>query len=181
VRTVRASGELELAPGRALDLWADPGCWHGFVEGFERVVEIDPGWPAPGAEVVWESGPEGRGRVVERVVEHEAGRRLVTEVSEQPLGGGKPRLQGRQTLELVGGVPPGAAEAAGSGAAGSGAAPAATRASSRAELRLDYELVRGRGSPGPVTDLLFVRRALRDALSRTLARFAAEAAREDAR
>lgn len=37
-----------------------------------------------------------------------------------------------------------------------------------------YEIVRGRGSPGPVTDLLFVRRALRDALGR----FATETARE---
>ncbi len=44
-----------------------------------------------------------------------------------------------------------------------------------------YEIVRGRGSPGPVTDLLFVRRALRDALGRTLGRFAAETAREAGR
>ncbi len=41
-----------------------------------------------------------------------------------------------------------------------------------------YEIVRGRGSPGPVTDLLFVRRALRDALGCTLGRFATETARE---
>jgi hypothetical protein len=163
VRTVRAAGRVGLPPDRALGLWSDPDRWHAWVEGFARVVERDPGWPALGAAVVWESGPEGRGRVVERVVEHLLERRFATEVTERSLGGGEPRLHGRQTLEL--------AEQTGEGSQGS----------SSAELRLDYELTRGRGSPGAITDLLFVRRALRDALARTLERFAAEAAREAAR
>jgi len=150
--------ELAAPPEAALAAWADPERWADFVEGFERVVELDSRWPAPGSTLVWESVPEGRGRVTERVVEHEPARRLVTDVSEQSPGSGVPRLTGRQTLEL--------SEQAGG---------------SRAELRLDYEIVRGRGSPGPVTDLLFVRRALRDALRRTLGRFAAQTAREAAR
>jgi uncharacterized membrane protein len=48
---------------------------------------------------------------------------------------------------------------------------------SQVELRLDYELAR----PGPlraVADVLFIRRALRDALRRTLRRFAVEAEEE---
>ena len=45
------------------------------------------------------------------------------------------------------------------------------------ELRLDYELVRG-GWLGAALDLLFIRRALRDALTRTLRRFAVEAEEE---
>jgi Polyketide cyclase / dehydrase and lipid transport len=48
---------------------------------------------------------------------------------------------------------------------------------SRVELRLDYELAR----PGPLralADVLFIRRALRDALRRTLRRFAVEAEEE---
>jgi hypothetical protein len=45
-------------------------------------------------------------------------------------------------------------------------------------LRLDYELVRG-GPLGAALDLLFIRRALRDALLRTLRRFVVEA-EEDA-
>ena len=80
-------------------------------------------------------------------------------MSESPPGSDAPRLTGRQTLEL------------------SPIEPCA----SRAELRLDYEIVPGRGSPGPVTDFLFVRRALRDALRRTLERLAGETAREAAR
>ena len=162
MRTVRAAAELALAPGPALALWSDPERWGEFVEGFERVVDLDVRWPALGASLVWESGPEGRGRVTERVVEHVSARRLMTEVTEEPPGSGNPRLTGHQTLELL---------AVGPSAAGS----------SRAQLRLDYELVRGRASPGPITDLLFVRRALRDALRRTLDRFAAETAREAAR
>ncbi len=158
---MRAAVELALGPGPALALWSDPERWGEFVEGFERVVDLDVRWPAPGASLVWESGPEGRGRVTERVAEHVSARRLVTEVTEEPTGSGNPRLTGRQTLELLG--------------------TERSAGSSRAQLSLDYELVRGRGSPGPITDLLFVRRALRDALRRTLARFAAETAREAAR
>jgi len=45
---------------------------------------------------------------------------------------------------------------------------------SRLELRLEYELTSGSPLKG-LTDLLFIRRALRDALGRTLRRFAVEA------
>jgi uncharacterized membrane protein len=48
---------------------------------------------------------------------------------------------------------------------------------SRVELRLDYQLAR----PGPLrglADAIFIRRALRDALRRTLRRFEVEAEEE---
>lgn len=48
----------------------------------------------------------------------------------------------------------------------------------RLELRLEYELSKG-GPLGVALDLLFIRRALRDALARTLRRFVVEA-EEDA-
>jgi hypothetical protein len=163
---VRAAAGLRADPGAALELWTDPERWPGFVEGFERVVELDGGWPAVGATAVWESGPEGRGRVTERVVEYVPAERFATEVAEAPPGGGPPRLRGRQSLAIAGGAARGAA---------------ADAPSSEVELRLDYELVRGRGSPGAITDLLFVRRALRDALRRTLERFVAETERPGAR
>ena len=44
----------------------------------------------------------------------------------------------------------------------------------RVDLRLEYELVKG-GPLRSVADVLFVRRALRDALTRTLGRFVVEA------
>jgi hypothetical protein len=196
VRTVGAGRDIALAPERALALWADLDRWPAFVEGFARVVELDSGWPSPGARVVWESGPEGRGRVSERVLDHDPERVLVTEVAEEPLGGGPRRLSGRQTLEFVpaslderagGGEGTGLGElarraepAAPSATAPAAAGPGATAPvlGSPAELWLDYELERG---PGPLTDLLFVRRAIHDALARTLERFAAETEGEAAR
>ena len=45
------------------------------------------------------------------------------------------------------------------------------------ELRLDYELTRY-GPARALADVLFIRRALRDALRRTLRRFAVEADEE---
>jgi hypothetical protein len=162
MRTARAVGELALPPAEALVLWSDLERWPAFVEGFERVVERDPRWPEQGAVIGWESIAQGRGRVTERVVERDPDRRLATEVIEEPLGGGSPRLSGRQSLTLV---PLGTSQ---------GDSPAG----SRAELALEYQLAGRSGFFEWLTDVLFVRRALAASLERTLARFASEAAIE---
>jgi len=47
----------------------------------------------------------------------------------------------------------------------------------RVDLQVDYELTRGGPFQG-ISDLLFIRRALRDALRRTLRRYSVEAAEE---
>ena len=130
-----------------LALWADVRRWPSFVDGFACVRELSSRWPEPGATVVWESHPGGRGRVTEKVLES-GGRRFATRVYEA-------RLAGAQTAE---------------------ATPAA--GGSRVELWLEYELGKA-GALGAATDLLFVRRSLRDALVRSLRRFAVEA-EEDA-
>jgi hypothetical protein len=49
----------------------------------------------------------------------------------------------------------------------------------RVQLKLEYELNRG-GPLRGLADVIFIRRALRDALRRTLARFAVEAEEEAA-
>jgi hypothetical protein len=95
--------------------------------------------------VVWESIPGGRGRVTERIVERDP-RRVVTEVFEDALGG-------TQTVRV---------EAAPGGGG------------SVLDLSLEYELTRG-GPFRELADAIFIRRALRDALRRTLRRFAVEA------
>jgi hypothetical protein len=141
---VTAAAVVPLEPGQALALWSDVSRWPSFVEGLARVGEPSAAWPEPGSKVIWESGPGGRGRVTEKVVECSHAR-FATELFEQ-------RLRGRQTAEF--------------GPAGDGGA--------RVALALDYELVRG-GPLGLVTGVLFTRRALRDALARTLRRFAVEA------
>jgi hypothetical protein len=146
VRTAVARGRVVLPPAEALRLWTDTGRWATFVEGFARLLERSPDWPAPQARVVWESNPGGRGKVTEKVVQSGPDG-FVTMVFEDALAG-------RQTLRVV--------------AAGEG---------SEVELALEYTLTRY-GPLALVADALFIRRALRDALRRTLARFAVEAEEE---
>jgi uncharacterized membrane protein len=143
VRTARARGTVPLSPTETLGLWSDVERWPSFVEGFARRLELAPDWPEKGARVVWESTPDGRGRVTETVVEHEADR-FSTQVFEEAL-------MGTQTLRM---------------------APAPD--GSEIELTLNYELAKW-GPLAGLADALFIRRALRDALRRTLFRFRIEA------
>ena len=142
-RVARAGAVVPLAPEGALALWTKVSRWPAFVEGHARTLELSPDWPADGSRVVWESGPGGRGRVTEKVVEHSNGR-FATDVFEDAL-------HGRQTLRI------------GEHAEGS-----------RVQVELEYDLAQG-GPLRALSDLLFIRRALRDSLNRTLRRFAVEA------
>ena len=143
MRTARARALVPLTAPHALALWSDVERWPSFVEGFARRLELSSDWPAKGARVVWESGPEGRGRVTETVMENSADR-FSTQVFEEAL-------MGTQTLRV---------------------APAQDGA--EVELTLDYELVKY-GPLAGLADAIFIRRALRDALRRTLYRFKIEA------
>lgn len=146
MRTASAQAEVVLAPDAALHLWTDISRWPSFVEGFARLLESDPAWPAPETRVVWVSVPAGRGRVTEKVTESsEDG--ITTMVFED-------RLAGRQSFRV---------------------APGQTGAA--VELSLEYTLTRY-GPLGPVADALFIRRAIRDSLRRTLFRFVVEAEEE---
>ena len=148
MRTARAGGPVPLGPAEALALWSDVERWPSFVEGFARRLEVSPEWPAAGARVVWESIPDGRGRVTETVVEHEPDR-FATQVFEAAL-------MGTQTLRVL--------------PSGDG---------SQVELVLEYQLAKY-GPLAGLADAIFIRRALRDALRRTLFRFGVEAEDEAA-
>jgi hypothetical protein len=145
-RTARAAGVVPLAPEGVLALWTDLDRWGTFVEGFAHTLEVSSDWPAEGSRVVWQSGPGGRGRVTEKVLEH-SNARFATRVSEDAL-------QGRQSLSV-------SEDADGA----------------RVELALEYELTKY-GPLRAVADSIFIRRSLRDALGRTLRRFAIEAEEE---
>lgn len=137
----RAAVELTAVPAAVERLWSEPEGWAGFVDGFGHVVELDPAWPAVGARLTWESHAGGRGRVVEQVIRQVPGQELV--VTQEDA-----QLRGVQRLAFA----PVAADPDRIGVA----------------LELDYALIRS----GPfmvVADPLFVRRALRDSLRRTLA------------
>lgn len=143
MRTARAGATLPLSPAQVLALWSDVERWPSFVEGYARRLELSPGWPDKGARVVWESVPDGRGRVTETVVENSADR-FATQVFEEAL-------MGTQMLRVA--------------PSGDG---------SEIELTLEYRLAKY-GPLAGVADAIFIRRALRDALRRTLFRFAIEA------
>ena len=153
MRRASARGPLPLGPADALRLWSDVERWPSFVEGFARRVELTDSWPEPGGRVVWESTPDGRGRVTEAVKENEPDR-FSTQVYEKAL-------TGVQTLRAL----PANDGTEGAGSAGAG---------SEVELSLEYELTRY-GPLSGLADALFIRRALRDSLKRTLYRFSVEA------
>lgn len=94
--------------------------------------------------MVWQSTPHGRGRVVERVTAYVPAQEHAVEVEDE-------RLRGTQTIVFS---EHGAGE-------------------TRVTLRLTYAL-KERNPLTPLLDLLFIRRSVRDALTRTVKRFAAE-------
>jgi hypothetical protein len=71
VSSVSATIELASSVHEAETAWYDTGAWPKWVDQLARVVEVQGDWPRQGSMVVWESGPAGRGRVRERVVEYE--------------------------------------------------------------------------------------------------------------
>ncbi len=85
--TVKERIAVGLDPERAFGLWADVRRWPTFVDGFARPTRLDDEWPATGAKLVWESTPEGRGTVTERVLESHPGALLVTQVFEERCTG----------------------------------------------------------------------------------------------
>ena len=77
-------------PGSVHDaesLWYDTGRWVAWVDGLDAIVSVDGEWPRVGATVVWQSGPAGRGRVTERVVEYEPLDGQTVEVQDDALTG----------------------------------------------------------------------------------------------
>jgi hypothetical protein len=130
-------------------LWYDTARWPTFVEGFHHVASRDEAWPEAGT-LVWDSTPGGRGRVLETVERYEPRVGQSAAVEDE-------RITGTQRISFA----------------------ALDDGRVRVELELDYAL---KDRPlGPLTTLLdglFIRPRQRDALARTLARFARELASE---
>jgi len=141
----RVGARVEV-PGQASDaeaLWYDHRRWPSFVDGCKYIARVEGDWPHEGALVIWDSFPQGRGRVLEQVVGYEPRVGQSVAVEDE-------KIRGTQRVSFVphpGGV--------------------------TVSLELDYELKEKRGHFGAF-DLLFVRRPQREALERTLRRFARE-------
>jgi hypothetical protein len=134
-------------PGASVDevqaLWLDLDRWPSFVDGFGTLARREGEWPEPGARLIWDSLRNGRGRVVEVVVEREPRAGQLVRVED-------PQLRGTQRVRF-----------------------SAYDGGCEISLQLDYAL-KEPGLGGRLTDLLFVRRSVGDALRRTLRRFAVE-------
>jgi hypothetical protein len=155
----RARGVVERPPDEALERYVDVGRWSAFVDGFARVLGVSSSWPVEGSEVTWQSTPEGRGRVREGVVTYEAPP-PAPDVAPQSSPG---RLVTEVTDDSLTGTQTATFSPEGEG--------------TLVDLALEYELTE-RGALTGLTDLLFIRRAIRDSLRRTLRRFAAEVSDE---
>jgi hypothetical protein len=143
-----------MPPAEAFKLWTDVSRWPTFVEGFAHVAERDDAWPADGSKLVWQSLPDGRGRVAEKV-QRSGDFFIATRIVEDAMHGVQ---EASFHLDEEGG--------------------------SIAQLELAYELnpttVWRTGPLGKVVNALFIRRAMTDSLARTLRRFATEAAEQQA-
>jgi hypothetical protein len=134
-------------PGRVIeaeDLWYDPHRWAAWVDGFGHVTRLEGEWPGVGSRLLWSSPPNGRGLVAERMTAYEPRGGCTLEVEDERLTG----------IQWVTFEPEGSDQV-------------------RVTFGLEYELK----EPGPLSLLigpLFIRRALRDSLRRTLTRFAHE-------
>jgi hypothetical protein len=82
---VRVRQTYSGSPHEAQTCWCEVSHWPQWVDGAARVLSVDDGWPHVGSTVVWESGPDGRGRVTERVVTFEPLAELAFEVSDDAM------------------------------------------------------------------------------------------------
>jgi hypothetical protein len=87
MRTVHVAQTFETSVPEAERQWYDTGRWADWVDGLDRVLEVDGDWPNAGASVTWESGPAGRGRVIERVVSREPLAGQTLEVEDDSIRG----------------------------------------------------------------------------------------------
>ena len=138
--SVTVSGRISDAE----ELWYDLSRWPSFVDGFGNVAKVEGDWPDAGARVTWNSTPDGRGRVSERVTSY-----IVR--SSQTVAVEDPQIEGTQQVRFL--------PLEGGGC--------------RMELELQYR-IKNPNVFTPLVDLLFVRRAFTDALRRTLSRFRRE-------
>jgi hypothetical protein len=81
----------QLLPGASVAeterLWLDLARWPAFVDGFGTLARHEGQWPQPQTRIVWDSLRNGRGRVVENVVEHVPGATHLVRVEDPTLTG----------------------------------------------------------------------------------------------
>ena len=90
----RARVALDAPISAAEALWYEPSRWATFVDGFAHVAKVDGDWPRAGSRLVWDSLPQGRGRVVETVTEYAVRSHQTVQVED-------PKITGEQTVRFI--------------------------------------------------------------------------------
>jgi hypothetical protein len=150
---VKARAQITV-PGRISEaeaLWYDTRRWPMFVDGFHHVAGGEDEWPETGT-LVWDSTPGGRGRVLERVLRYEPRVGQTVQVEDETV-------TGTQSIGFAG------------------------QADDRVQVTLELAYTLKKRTGGPlfsVVDAIFIRPRQREALARTLARFARELAADRA-
>ena len=85
--TIRVDHLLDGTVHEAERCWYDTTRWPEWVDELARIVAVEGDWPRPGATVIWESGPAGRGRVRERVTAYEPLAGQTVEVEDDSITG----------------------------------------------------------------------------------------------
>ena len=83
-------GVSESFPGsvhEAERCWYDTSRWPEWVDELARVISVQGDWPRLGSVVTWQSGPNGRGRVTERVIGYEQLEGYTVEVEDDSIKG----------------------------------------------------------------------------------------------
>jgi hypothetical protein len=94
MRGVRVAQTFAGTVAEAERCWYATDRWHDWIDGLDHVLEVRGDWPRVGATVAWQSGPAGRGRVVERVIAYEPLRGQALEVADHSI-------RGRQSVTFV--------------------------------------------------------------------------------
>jgi uncharacterized membrane protein len=131
--------------GEAEALWYDTSRWASFIDGFHHVVSVDESWPAEGT-IVWDSTPDGRGRVAETTERYDPRVEHIVHVEEA-------KVSGTQTVRF--------------------SARDGEKFQMTLELRYQLKEKPG-GALSPIVDFFFIRPRQSESLSRTLVRFARE-------
>jgi hypothetical protein len=84
---VNVSIDLPGQVSTAEALWYDLRRWAGFVDGFAHVRKVEGDWPREGAVVQWQSVPDGRGLVQERVTRFEVRAGQTVEIEDAQITG----------------------------------------------------------------------------------------------
>jgi Polyketide cyclase / dehydrase and lipid transport len=87
VSRVRASIAIAALASEAEALWYDTTRWPTFIDGLHHIARLEGNWPHPGARVLWDSKPGGRGRVQERVTEYATREGQTVAVEDEKIRG----------------------------------------------------------------------------------------------